>query len=189
MNLISCALIGVGLAMDAVAVSIGKGLAAGKVRLSHCLTAGVYFGGFQALMPFIGYWVGSLFASRVDQFDHWVAFILLALIGGNMIRESFGEEENTDAAFGVGAMLPLAVATSIDALAVGVTFSFDLSVGTMLWAILLIGVITFGLSALGVWVGGVFGAKHKKTAERIGGAILILMGLKILLEGLGIIAF
>ncbi len=188
MSLWECLLIGVGLAMDAVAVSICKGLATGKVKLRHCCIAGGYFGVFQALMPLIGYALGSTFARMIDSYDHWIAFVLLVLIGGNMLREAFGkEEESANASFGPGAMIPLAVATSIDALAVGVSFSFYLDWGALLLAILLIGVITFILSAVAVKIGGVFGAKYRKPAEIVGGVILVLIGLKILLEGIGVL--
>ncbi len=183
-------LIALGLSMDAAAVSICKGLATGKVRLRHCLIAGGYFGGFQALMPAIGYALGSTFAHFIDRYDHWIAFVLLALIGGNMLRESFSkEEECANASFGFGAMLPMAIATSIDALAVGVSYALYLNWLQMLLAVLLIGVITFVVSAVAVRIGAAFGARFKKPAERLGGIILILLGLKFLLEGLAIWPF
>ena len=186
MDIIETILIGIGLAMDACAVSICKGLAAGRARLSQCAVTGVWFGGFQMLMPTIGYFLGRTFADRIDKYDHWIAFILLALIGANMLRESFGkDEESTSASFGFAAMLPLAVATSIDALAVGVSFSFYLDRAGLLLAVGLIGAITFIISAVSVKLGSVFGARHKQIAERVGGCILILIGIKILLEGLG----
>lgn len=186
MSVIELLLIGLGLSMDAAAVSICKGLAAGQTKLRHCATAGVYFGGFQALMPLIGYALGRTFADYINRYDHWIAFVLLVIIGGNMLRESFGKEEECGCgSFGPAAMLPMAIATSIDALAVGVSYSFYLDWGQLWLAIAAIGVITFVMSAIAVKLGSIFGAKHKTFAERLGGVILILMGLKILLEGLG----
>ncbi|MCD7821981.1 MAG: manganese efflux pump MntP family protein [Clostridiales bacterium] len=179
--------IAVGLSMDAFAVAVCKGLSVEKVRPKHLLCVGLWFGGFQALMPLIGYLLGSGFQSLVEQVDHWIAFVLLALIGGNMVRESRGEAEEVDASFAPGAMLALAVATSIDALAVGVTFAF-LQVD-ILPAVCFIGCITFVLSCVGLQVGNVFGARYKSRAELAGGLVLILMGVKILLEHLGVIAF
>lgn len=178
-------LIGVGLSMDAFAVSVCKGLSVPRVRLGHALTVGLYFGGFQALMPLVGYLLGSRFQNLITSVDHWIAFVLLCFIGVNMIRESLGEDESLDASFSVLAMLPLAVATSIDALAVGITFAF-LKVD-ILPAVALIGLTTFCLSAVGIKVGNVFGAKYRAGAERLGGIVLILLGLKILLEHLGVI--
>lgn len=181
-------MIAVGLSMDAFAVSVCKGLSVQKLKPVHALTCGAYFGGFQALMPLIGYLLGSQFKTAVEQLDHWIAFLLLLIIGANMIRESREtEEEKLDASFGVQAMLPLAVATSIDALAVGVTFAF-LKVHIM-WAIVFIGSVTFILSALGVKAGNVFGLRYKAKAELAGGLILVLMGTKILLEHLGLMRF
>ncbi len=172
--------------MDAFAVAICKGLATDKVRLRHMVTVGLWFGGFQALMPLIGYLIGSSFASYIESFDHWIAFGLLGLIGANMLVESFSsKEEKSDASLAVGVMLTMAIATSIDALAVGVSFAALGSVDIVL-AISLIGVITFILSAIGVKIGNVFGAKYKSVAEGAGGAVLILIGLKILLEHLGV---
>ncbi len=170
--------------MDAFAVSVGKGLCAPRVRLRHCLTCGVYFGGFQALMPLLGYYLCTSFARYITRFDHWIAFVLLALIGANMLREAFSEEEeNVDASFGVKTMLVMAVATSIDALATGVTFA--MMEGTNIWlAITIVGSTTFLFSAIGVKIGSVFGAKYRFGAEVLGGVILILMGLKILIEHL-----
>lgn len=174
------------LAMDAFAVSICKGLATDKVKIKNMLVVGLWFGGFQALMPLIGYLVGSAFASYIEAFDHWIAFGLLAIIGINMLRESFSkEEECTDCSLAVSVMLPMAVATSIDAMAVGVGYAVVGDVNIWL-AISSIGVITLALSALGVKIGNVFGAKYKSTAEAVGGIILVLMGLKILLEHLGV---
>ena len=178
--------IAVGLSMDAFAVSVCKGLSAGRVRLGHALTAGIWFGGFQALMPFLGWLLGSRFQSFISSVDHWIAFLLLGLIGLNMVRESRSqEEEEGGASFAPKAMLPLAVATSIDALTVGITFAF-LRVD-ILWAITLIGVTTFVLSAIGVKAGGIVGERGKSRAELAGGIVLILMGCKILVEHLGLI--
>jgi len=175
--------IAVGLSMDAFAVSVCKGLSAGKVRFKHMFACGIWFGGFQALMPLIGYLLGINFQHLIVKFDHWIAFVLLSIIGINMIRESLGkEEEELNAAFSPKAMLPLAVATSIDALAVGVSFAF-LQV-KIVHAVSLIGAITFILSAIGVKAGGFCGMKWKKRAEFAGGVILILIGLKILIEHL-----
>lgn len=190
MNIWELLLIALGLSMDAAAVSICKGLATGKVKLRHCLIAGGYFGGFQGLMPAIGYLLGSTFAHFIDRYDHWIAFILLVFIGGNMLRESFSEEEETaSASFGYAVMLPMAIATSIDALAVGVSYALYLDWKMMLLAVLLIGVITFVISAVAVRIGAVFGARFKKPAERLGGVILIVLGLKFLLEGLAVWPF
>ncbi|MEE1013034.1 MAG: manganese efflux pump MntP family protein [Clostridia bacterium] len=176
--------IAVGLSMDAFAVSVCKGLSVEKVKLRHGLTVGVYFGGFQALMPLIGYFLGVQFQWLICSIDHWIAFLLLGLIGVNMVREALGEEEHVDGSFSVKAMIPLAVATSIDALAVGVTFAF-LQV-QIVPAVSFIGTVTFLLSAVGLWVGNIFGAKYKAKAEIFGGIVLIAMGIKILLEHLGI---
>ena len=181
-------LIGVGLSMDAFAVSVCKGLSVRRLEAKHALLAGLYFGGFQFLMPVLGWLLGYRFESMIRSVDHWIAFVLLALIGGNMIKEAFQkDEEELSDDFGFRTMVLLAIATSIDALAVGVTFAF-LEV-RILPAAGLIGVTTFVLSALGIWIGHVFGARYKAKAEFVGGAILILIGLKILLEHLGIINF
>ncbi len=184
MKLLDLILTAIALSMDAFAVSVGKGLCAPRVRLRHCLTCGVYFGGFQALMPLLGYYLCTSFARYITRFDHWIAFVLLALIGANMLREAFSEEEeNVDASFGVKTMLVMAVATSIDALATGVTFA--MMEGTNIWlAITIVGSTTFLFSAIGVKIGSVFGAKYRFGAEVLGGVILILMGLKILIEHL-----
>lgn len=177
----------IALAMDAFAVSVCKGLATEKVRIRHMLITGLWFGGFQALMPLIGYLVGSTFASYIEAFDHWIAFGLLAIIGINMIREAFsGCDECTDASLAVSVMLPMAIATSIDALAVGVSYAVMGSVD-IVFAVVSIGVITFALSALGVKLGSVFGSRYRSVAEAVGGVILILMGAKILLEHLGVL--
>ena len=183
MTLIDLILTAIALSMDAFAVAISKGLSGRSYRLRNSLITGLYFGGFQALMPLLGYCLAGLFAEHIRSFDHWIAFGLLALIGGNMIRESLsGEEEQLDASFGPKAMLPLAVATSIDALASGVSFAV---VDANIWAAIgLIGAITFLLSGLGVKIGNVFGAKYRAKAEFVGGLILVLMGVKILVEHL-----
>ena len=179
-------IIAVGLSMDAFAVSICKGLATGQVRLRHALTAGIYFGGFQALMPLVGYLLGVRFQGLISAFDHWIAFVLLGLIGANMIRESRGEAEKLDCDFGFRAMIPLAVATSIDALAVGISLAMAGSVN-IFYAAGIIALTTFVLSAIGVKVGSVFGDRFEKKAEVVGGIILIFLGVKILLEHLGIL--
>lgn len=184
MNLAELFILAVGLSMDAFAVSICKGLSLTKTRVRDSVTAGVYFGGFQALMPFIGYMFGIRFQALIQNIDHWIAFILLCVIGINMIREA-KEEEECSASMGVKTMIPLAVATSIDALAVGVTFAF-LSVD-IIPAITLIGITTFAFSAAGVKIGSVFGSKYKAGAEIAGGVVLVIIGTKILLEHLGIL--
>ncbi len=181
MRLYELFIIAVSLSMDAFAVSVCKGLSTGRPRLGHCLTCGGWFGGFQALMPFLGWLLGVRFQGMIVSIDHWIAFFLLGLIGFNMVRESrSGEADKLDSSFSPKAMLPLTVATSIDALAVGVTFAF-LQVD-IVPAVLFIGVTTFVLSAAGVKVGSVFGARYKSRAELAGGVILIGMGIKILLE-------
>ena len=181
MRLYELFIIAVSLSMDAFAVSICKGLSTGRPRLGHCLICGGWFGGFQALMPFLGWLLGVRFQGMIVSVDHWIAFFLLGLIGFNMVRESRGgEAEELDASFAPAAMLPLAVATSIDALAVGVTFAF-LQVD-IVPAVAFIGVTTFVLSNLGVKVGSVFGARYKSRAELVGGLVLMGMGIKILLE-------
>ena len=177
-------LIGVGLSMDAFAVSICKGLAMRRVNKKQAFVIGLFFGGFQALMPFIGWALGTQFESYITSIDHWIAFVLLAFIGVNMIRESKSEEK-VDNSMTVKSMLLLAIATSIDALAVGVTFAF-LEVN-IIYAVLFIGTITFLCSAAGVKIGSLFGLKYKAKAEVCGGIILIVIGAKILLEGLGIL--
>ena len=176
-------LMGVGLSMDAFAVSICKGLSMRKVNKKQCLVIGLFFGGFQALMPFIGWVLGSQFEQYITSIDHWIAFILLGIIGFNMVKESMDNEtESCDASIDFKTMLILAIATSIDALAVGVTFAFlDVRI---LQAVSFIGCTTFILSVIGVKVGTVFGVLYKSKAERTGGIILILIGLKILIEHL-----
>ena len=177
-------ILAVGLSMDAFAVSVCKGLSIQKLKPRHAVIVGAWFGAFQALMPAIGWLLGSAFADMIEAVDHWIAFVLLALIGGNMIREALGhEEEDADPSLAPIAMLLLAVATSIDALAVGVTFAF-LRVAVVP-AVTLIGVCTFAISAAGVKIGNVFGARYKSRAELLGGIVLVLIGLKILLEHLG----
>lgn len=188
MGLTELFIIAVGLSMDAFAVSICKGLSLGKIRFKHMCIAGLWFGGFQALMPAIGYYLGSFFADAVSKYAHWVAFILLAFIGGNMIKESFEKDECEncgDAAMDVKTMFILAIATSIDAMAVGVSFAF-LKV-QIVPAVTFIGVITFVMSGVGVKIGSIFGSKYKSKAEFAGGIVLIIMGTKTLLEGLGIL--
>ena len=176
----------VGLSMDAFAVSICKGLALQRVSWKECCIAGLWFGGFQALMPLLGYLLGTQFEQFVTSVDHWIAFGLLLLIGANMIREALGKEstEEIDGSISFHTMLLLAIATSIDALAVGITFAF-LQVH-ILSAVCFIGCVTFVISAFGVWIGNLCGDKFKKAATITGGAILILIGTKILLEHLGI---
>ena len=185
MGLLELFILAVGLSMNACAVSVCKGLSVQKAQPRHMVIVGVYFGGFQALMPAIGYLLGVSFQSMIERFDHWIAFVLLALIGANMIKESRECADELDCSFTFKAMLPLAVATSIDALAVGVTFAF-LQVN-IVPAVLFIGVTTFVFSAIGIKVGNVFGAKYKSKAEMAGGIVLILMGLKILFEHLGLL--
>lgn len=174
--------------MDAFAVSICKGLAMDKVTLKKAGIVGLWFGGFQTLMPTIGYLLGSQFERFITSIDHWIAFVLLCIIGASMIKEALSkEEEHTNASLDVKTMFLLAVATSIDALAVGVTFAF-LQVNIVA-AVIFIGCITFTLSAIGVKVGNVFGLRYKAKAELAGGIILIFMGFKILFEHLGLLAF
>lgn len=175
----------IGLSMDAFAVSICKGLSLGKIKPKHMCIAGIWFGGFQALMPLTGYFLGSFFAGMITKYDHWIAFFLLVFIGGNMIKESFEKEEHLDDSMTVKSMFLLAIATSIDALAVGVTFAF-LKV-QIVPAVFFIGIITFILSAIGVKIGSIFGTKYKSKAELCGGIILIIIGAKILLDGVGLL--
>lgn len=185
MGLFDLFVLAVGLSMDALAVAICKGLSQPKLKLSHCLIVGAWFGAFQALMPLIGWRVGAVFSERFLAVGHWVAFVLLAMIGGNMVWESFHPgEEDTDPSLAPLGMLLLAVATSIDALTVGVSFAF-LPVD-IVPAVLFIGVCTFAISAAGVKIGNVFGTRYRSRAELAGGVALILIGLKILLEHLGL---
>lgn len=179
-------LIAVGLSMDAFAVSICKGLSVRRLQWKHVLLAGCYFGGFQMLMPSLSYLLGIQFEHLITSIDHWIAFFLLLLIGGKMIQESREENEELDDSFAVRTMLMLAIATSIDALAVGITFAF-LQVD-IVPAVLFIGVVTFLFSAAGIRIGHVFGVRYKAKAELAGGLILIFIGCKILLEHLGWIA-
>ena len=183
MTYIELFVIAVGLSMDAFAVSICKGLSVRKLKPRHAVICGAYFGGFQALMPVIGWLLGRQFEVLIKSIDHWIAFALLVLIGANMIREAVkNEEENLNDSFTPRTMLPLAVATSIDALAVGVTFAFlDVEIVP---EVSMIGVTTFVLSAIGVKIGNVFGAKYKSKAELVGGIVLVAMGIKILIEHL-----
>ena len=186
MGIIELILMGIGLAMDAFAVAICKGLAMRQVNKKQCLTIAAFFGGFQALMPFLGWLLGSQFADKISAIDHWIAFVLLAYIGGKMIAEAIKEKdevieiEEMDAPLDLKELLVLAIATSIDALAVGITFSF-LEVN-IVEAVTIIGVVTFIISAAGVFVGNLFGNKYKTKAEFAGGLILVILGFKILIE-------
>ncbi len=195
MGLVEVIMIAFGLAMDAFAVSVCKGLAMTKVKVRDAAIVGLWFGGFQALMPAIGYFLGSRFASYIESYDHWVAFGLLLIIGFNMIKESFEKDEDCGcdtkaASVAPSAMLMPAIATSIDALAVGVAFAVvsqdGLGIGP---AVAIIGVITFVVSMVGVKIGGIFGSHFKHYAERTGGIILIIIGIKIVLEHLGVLNF
>lgn len=200
MGIAELLVLAIGLSMDAFAVSVCKGLETKKITIKQMMLAGLWFGGFQALMPVIGYFLGQAFAEAIKKYDHWVAFALLAFIGVNMVKEAFSDEGadegNSDKnsgevcgrnCFGVKTMFIMAVATSIDALAVGVTFAF-LKVNIVA-AVSFIGVITFVFSFAGVKIGNIFGAKYEKRAQMTGGIILILIGLKILLTHLGVINF
>ena len=182
MGLLEIVLIAVGLSMDAFAVSITLGFSVKEPKIKELLIPGIYFGLFQAIMPLIGYFAGINFANKIQSVDHWIAFALLGLIGGKMIKESFSKEEKSIAEnpFQFLPMLLLAIATSIDALAVGITFAFfEINIFR---AIIIIGLTTFCISTAGVKAGGIFGAKYKSKAEFIGGAVLVLLGLKILIE-------
>ena len=188
MSLYELFIVGVGLSMDAFSVAICKGLSTQKLQGKHYFLVGAWFGGFQALMPAIGFLLGSTFSDKINAFDHWIAFILLVLIGSNMLREAFSKDDEDESKadgkpFGFRSMLLLALATSIDALAVGVSFALldDVNITA---AVLFIGVVTFSLSAVGLKVGNVFGLKYKQKAEIVGGLILIVMGTKILIEHL-----
>ena len=186
MELITLIVIAIGLAMDAFAVSIGKGLSVRRIEPRHTMSVGLWFGGFQALMPLIGYFLGVSFASLVQNIDHWIAFILLGIIGVNMIREAIAKDEceceKATSDFSSRKMLLLAIATSIDALAVGVSFAF---LGVNIWqAVVMIGVITMILSMIGLRIGNIFGCRYKSKAELFGGCVLLLMGCKILIEHL-----
>ena len=184
MGLLELFILALGLSMDAFAVSVCKGLAMPKITLRRTFIVGAWFGGFQALMPAVGYVLGVQFRDKITAVDHWIAFLLLGVIGASMIKEALsGECENESDSLDVRTMFLLAVATSIDALAVGITFAF-LKVH-IIAAVSFIGVTTFAISAAGVKIGNVFGTKYKSKAELAGGIILILLGLKILLEHLG----
>ncbi len=174
------------LSMDAFAVSVCKGLALKNINFKNAAWVGLWFGAFQALMPAIGYFLGCQFKTLVDAIAPWIAFGLLAFIGINMIREALGEDECVDCSLGVKQMLMLAIATSIDALAVGVSFAMmeNVNIG---YAVTFIGVVTFLLSALGVKVGSVFGTKYNKRAQITGGVVLVILGLKIILEHFGVL--
>lgn len=180
-------ILAVGLSMDAFAVSVCKGLAVLTLKPKDAVITGLWFGGFQALMPLIGYFLGLTFEKYIISVDHWVAFALLSIIGVNMLKAAFSKKEKEEnSSFGIKSMLIMAIATSIDALAVGITFALLPNV-SITAAVSLIGVITFVFSASGVKIGNVFGSKYKQKAEFAGGIILILLGTKILLEHLGII--
>ena len=197
MGFVSVLLMAVALSMDAFAVAVCKGLAMKKITVAKAAIVGAWFGIFQALMPLIGYFLGSSFAKFIEPVDHWIAFALLALIGANMLREALAKKnececcdgETHDDSLAFGKMLVMAIATSIDALAVGISFALQSFEGGMniFFAVLMIGVTTFGLSMGGVKIGNLFGAKYEKKAEITGGIILILLGIKILLEDLGVI--
>ncbi len=186
MGIIELFILAVGLSMDAFAVSVCKGLSLGEIRFKHMAIAGAWFGGFQALMPLIGYFLGTGFSGLVTKYSHWIAFGLLIFLGGKMIAEGLSkdEDDDTDASMSPRKMLLLAIATSIDALAVGITFAFlEVQIAA---AVLFIGTVTFAFSAAGIKIGSLFGTKYRSKAEITGGTILILLGAKILFEGLGI---
>ena len=186
MSAVELLLLSIGLAMDAFAVSVCKGISMKKMDWKKAIIIGLYFGGFQALMPTIGYFLGSAFQSLITSIDHWIAFILLGIIGGGMIKEAFEDDkENVNDDVGFKTMIILAIATSIDALAVGITFAF-LNANLIL-AVSLIGIITFVISVIGTKIGNRFGDKYERKAEMVGGIILIFLGIKILLEHIGII--
>jgi len=184
MNLLEIIIIAIGLSMDAFAISITLGLSVTKPKIKELLIPGIYFGLFQAFMPFIGYFVGINFANKIQYLDHWIAFLLLGFIGGKMIKDSFSKEETkvNKNPFRFYAMLLLAIATSIDALAVGITFAFfEINIFS---TIIIIGLTTFCISVIGVKIGNIFGTKFKSKAEFIGGVVLVILGLKILIEHL-----
>ncbi|MGI5969084.1 MAG: manganese efflux pump MntP family protein [Lachnospiraceae bacterium] len=193
MSLLELVILSIGLAMDAFAVSICKGLAMKSINMRKASVCGVWFGTFQAVMPIIGYFAGVRFASYIVEFDHWIAFVLLLAIGGNMIREAlFSDENEADDSLGFKTMLMMAIATSIDALAVGITFvcvpvniisGISVYINTLI-AAAIIGIITFIISSAGVWAGSIFGLKYKSKAEIAGGLVLIILGFKILIEHL-----
>lgn len=188
MGIVELLVIAVGLGMDAFAIAICKGLSIKKIKLKHMLIVGAYFGGFQALMPAIGYLLGFGFHQKIEFLDHWIAFILLSLIGINMIKEAlFENDESLDESLNFKTMLILSIATSIDALAAGITFAF---LNTSLFvSVIIIGIITFILSVIGVKLGNIYGSKYQKKACIFGGIVLILLGIKIFFEHLGIINF
>lgn len=189
MGVFELLILAVGLSMDAFAVSICKGLAMKRAGLKETLIVGLWFGGFQALMPLIGYFLGDAFEDYITKFDHWIAFVLLCLIGGLMLKDALShEEEETDGSLSFKTMLLMAIATSIDALAVGISFGILPNVNIVA-AISLIGIVTLVLCMVGVKLGNIFGARYKSKAELAGGIILILIGTKILLEHLGVINF
>jgi len=182
MSFLEIILIAIGLSMDAFAVSVTLGLSVSRLKTKEYLIPGIYFGFFQALMPFTGYYTGALFSDRIQNFEHWIAFVLLGFIGGKMIKESFDKDDEikNENPFGIIKMLLLAIATSIDALAVGITFAFfKINIFT---AIIIIGLTTFFISIGGVIAGNIFGAKYKSKAEFLGGVVLVILGLKILIE-------
>lgn len=181
MGILELIVIALGLSMDAFAVSICKGLATPKVAPRHMALAGLWFGDFQALMPLIGYFLGSTFEEYIEAYDHWVAFVLLGIIGFNMMHDSFSKScDKSSADFSAKAMFPLAIATSIDALAVGISLAFLKE--NILWAATTIGITTFALSAVGLYIGNAFGCRYKSKAEFLGGAVLVMIGIKILIE-------
>ena len=186
MTILEILLIAIGLAMDAFAVSICKGLSMKKMNWKKAIIVGAYFGIFQALMPIIGYFLGSTFEDLVTHIDHWIAFVLLVAIGGNMLKEAFANDsENCNDNVDFKTMSILAIATSIDALAVGITFAF---LQANIWiSAIIIGIVTFAISIIGVKIGNKFGDRYERRAEIVGGFILIFMGVKILLEHLGIL--
>lgn len=189
MGFVELLLLAVGLSMDACAVSICKGLSMQKASLKASVTCGIWFGGFQALMPLIGFFLGAMFATAIRAIDHWIAFGLLVIIGIGMLKEAFEKGcdcENHDADLSVKTMFVMAIATSIDALAVGISLAMTGNVN-IVTAVLLIGVITFFMSAVGVQLGNVFGSRFEKKAQAAGGIILIGLGIKILLEHLGVL--
>lgn len=190
MSLVEIIILAISLSMDAFAVALCKGLAIKKINLKSCLIVGLWFGVFQGVMPLVGYLLGNTFADKITAIDHWIAFVLLAIIGANMIKESLNKEDGAcNDSIGFKAMLIMAIATSIDALAVGVSFAFTefKSEQLVYIAFVLIGIITCTLSAIGVKIGNIFGVKYKSKAEFTGGAVLIVLGVKTLLEGLEII--
>ena len=190
MGIVELLVLAVGVSMDAMAVSVCKGLAMKKATFRNAMTCGIWFGGFQALMPLAGFYLGTIFADAIEKFDHWVAFVLLAIIGINMLKEALEKGDSCsvqDADLSFKTMLLMAIATSIDALAVGISLAMVLEGGQIFLAVLLIGIMTCGLSALGVKIGNVFGCKFEKRAQIAGGVILVLLGTKILLEHLEIL--